>query len=102
LVHRTVIRRCAPLAAHGWSKEPIPLELAGQSWCGSGGGALAVAEGTAEGAAEGVAGALALAAGASGLGSSLEQPKAKVAIEKATIARTVAGSVVAVNRSRLL
>src|SRR5277367_2857479 len=72
-VHRTVMRRSFPLASHGLAKEPTPLEFDGQSWWASGGGAaLAVAEGAADG---GGAGALALAAGASALGSSLEQPR---------------------------
>src|SRR5271166_3689896 len=77
--HFTVIRRWLPLASHGLVKEPTPLDLAGQSWCGSTASAAALAGGATDGAASGLApadalgAALALATGATVFASSLEQ-----------------------------
>src|SRR5580658_10359250 len=86
--HFTVMRRSLPLASQGLVKEPTPLDLPGQSWCGSAASTLALTEATADGAASGLApapalalaGALALAAGARDFASSLEQPRTVRAI----------------------
>jgi hypothetical protein len=80
--------RSPPLASHGLVKEPIPLELAGQSCCGSGAAlAAALADAAADGVASALALALALAAGAWDLVSSLEQPKTAMAIANVTSVR---------------
>jgi len=93
--------RSLPLASHGLVKEPVPLEFAGQSWCGSADAAGAVGAATlalAEGAGEGVACALALAAGVGGLASSLEHPKMAMAIANVTSVRIEISSETHTNR----
>jgi hypothetical protein len=83
------------LASHGFAKEPIPSELAGQSWCGS---TAALAAGLAlasAAAASGAAAALALAL-AVGVGDGLscfEQPKAAKAIANVKVGRMGRGYV---------
>src|SRR5579864_2355680 len=87
-VHLTFMIRSVPLASQGLVNEPIPFELTGQSWWGSGaapGAALAaLAVALADGRAEGVA--LALAGGAD-FDSSLEHPKTMAAINNPTSVR---------------
>src|SRR5689334_3113995 len=75
-VHVTSIIRAVPVASHGLSKEPIPVEPSGQSCLGSGGGVLATGGG---GGGVGIGGALFAGSGL-GAASSLLQPVRQAAM----------------------